>query len=556
MQIWFFLLIGCFAASGVTPNPVVKKPSDSLTTCFAAMPQRGPSAALNPDRDIEGAGPGSAFCGGEENAVPSLSRAAAQLPQFPRLSALSPPYTPSPPNFRDCSSLNLDCPRLGDENDDHNTVKNDSSSALPSAPRQADRLPSQAVGGELPQEKVQWGALLKHEFIFLSVMHSYRVATEPGTLQGIEKSTFGGYFKALGALHGWSDGDTYYETYLGHPIQGAVSSFMWVHHDKERYRNVEFGKSRDYWMSRLRAYGWSYAEIAQFKVGLLSEATIGQIDRYCCAYGFNDHIITSNGGMVWLVGEDALDKYLIRRIEDHTNNVFLRAAARTWLNPVQGMANLMSLEWPWYRENRGPLREYHGDLYPRVQEPAQTEFPVVPKFEMAAAVPELMRFGNLSCWGGGGVAGFRVTDSWQWSLEVSGCTLGESLPTNWSGDQLSWTTGPQWIRHSESRWSPHAHFRVGGQKITEKQVDPQVLSWVGGPPPLTDGENSEGQKHWESTGFSMSMGGGLDMRVTRAFAWRFANFDYVRSWLGQLNGVNFDHGFRLSMGVVLRVGTW
>jgi hypothetical protein len=52
------------------------------------------------------------------------------------------------------------------------------------------------------------------------------------------------------------------------------------------------------------------------------------------------------------------------------------------------------------------------------------------------------------------------------------------------------------------------------------------------------------------------MGGGLDMRLTRAFAWRFANFDYVRSWLGQLNGVNFDHGFRFTTGVVLRVGTW
>ena len=48
-------------------------------------------------------------------------------------------------------------------------------------------------------------------------------------------------------------------------------------------------------MSRLRAHAWSFAEIKQFKVGLISEATIGQIDRYCCVYGFNDHI-TSNGG--------------------------------------------------------------------------------------------------------------------------------------------------------------------------------------------------------------------------------------------------------------------
>jgi len=415
---------------------------------------------------------------------------------------------------------------------------------------------SAVVPHEAGEERVQWAPLLKGSLRYVAVMHGFRLATEPGTREGLHNSVVGGYFKALGALHGWSDGDTYYENYLGHPIQGSVSAYLWIHNDKERFRNIEFGMSRDYWMSRLRAYAFAWAFSEQFEIGPISEASIGQIQRYCCQYGFVDHVITPNGGMVWVLGEDILDKYLIRRIEDHTDNAFLRAAARTWLDPVQGMANLMNMEWPWYRENRGPLREYHGELYPRPSEPKQTEFPLVPKFEIAAAVPELMRFGNLSCEGGGGVAGFRMSESWQWSVEVSGCTLGNSLPTYWSGDQLSWTTGPQWIRHTQSRLSPHAHFRVGGQKITEKQVDPQVLSWVGGPPPMTDGENSEGQRHWEMTGFSMSMGGGLDVRLNAGLAWRFANFDYVRSWLGQLNGVNFDRGFRFTTGVVLRIGTW
>jgi len=412
------------------------------------------------------------------------------------------------------------------------------------------------VPHEAGKEQVQWVPLLKGSLRYLAVMQGFRLATEPGTREALHNSVVGGYFKALGALHGWSDGDTYYENYLGHPIQGSVSAYLWIHNDKERFRNVEFGMTRDYWMSRLRAYAFAWVFSEQFEIGPISEASIGQIQRYCCQYGFVDHVITPNGGMVWVLGEDILDKYVIRRIEDHTDNAFLRAAARTWLDPVQGMANLMNMEWPWYRENRGPLREYHGELYARPPEPKQTEFPLVPKFEIAAAVPELMRFGNLSCLGGGGVAGFRMTESWQWSLEVSGCTLGNSLPTNWSGDSLSWTTGPQWIRHTQSRLSPHAHFRVGGQKITEKQVDPQVLSWVGGPPPMTDGENSEGQRHWETTGVSMSMGGGLDVRLSAGLAWRFANFDYVRSWLGQLNGVNFDRGFRFTTGVVLRIGTW
>jgi hypothetical protein len=261
--------------------------------------------------------------------------------------------------------------------------------------------------------------------------------------------------------------------------------------------------------------------------------------------------------MVWVLGEDMLDKYVVRRVEDRTTNLGVRIAARVVLNPVQSFANLMNWEYPWLRENRPAPSNYAGQSYTQTErEDPRGPLPLVPKFEIGAAVPEVMRFGHLSCEGGGAVAGYRVSDSWQWTLEVSGCTLGNSLPKNWSGDALNFTTGPQWIRHTESRWSPHAHFRVGGQKITEKLVDPQKWNWIGGPPSLTDGENNAAQQHWESTGLSMSMGGGVDVRLNAGLAWRFANLDYVHSWVGQLNGVNFDQGFRFTTGVVLRLGTW
>src|SRR5262249_51338444 len=131
-----------------------------------------------------------------------------------------------------------------------------------------------------------------------------------------------------------------------------------------------------------------------------------------------------------------------------------------------------------------------------------------------------------------------------------------SLAESWSGDSLTWTTGPQWIKHSESRWSPHAHFRIGGQKVTEKQVDEQLLKWIGPSLPPSKSETNVATKHWETTGLSMSMGAGVDYRLSRAFALRFANLDYVRSWLGDLNGTNFDNGFRSTTGLVLRIGTW
>jgi hypothetical protein len=63
-------------------------------------------------------------------------------------------------------------------------------------------------------------------------------------------------------------------------------------------------------------------------------------------------------------------------------------------------------------------------------------------------------------------------------------------------------------------------------------------------------------RHWETTEFSLSVGGGLDVALTRALALRVASLDYARSWLGDLNGGNSDRGLRFSTSLVLRVGSW
>jgi hypothetical protein len=206
------------------------------------------------------------------------------------------------------------------------------------------------TASDQPRDRVQWASLMRASAMYLGVMHSFRIATEPSTRAGLHNSVFGGYFKALGAMHGWSDGDGYYENYLGHPIEGGVSAYAWIHNDP-RYRTVEFGLSRDYWMSRLRGFGYAWAFSEQFEVGLMSEASIGQIQRYCCAYGFVDHVITPVGATAWVLGGDILDRYVVRPVEDHTHNAAVRAIMRSALNPAESFANLMALQYPWHRTN-------------------------------------------------------------------------------------------------------------------------------------------------------------------------------------------------------------
>jgi hypothetical protein len=429
-------------------------------------------------------------------------------------------------------------------------------------------LPKPVVrSSDSPTSSVQWTSLLKGSMSYLGVMHSFRLGTEAGTREALNNSVVGGYFKSLGAMHGWSDGDGYYENYLGHPIEGAVSGYIWIQHDP-RYRVVQFGTDRDYWMSRLRAYAFSWAFSEQFEIGPVSEASIGQIQRYCCQYGFVDHVITPNGGLVWMLAGDAVDRYVTVPIENRVHNTNVRILARMALNPPQTFANLMMLHSPWRRENRASPTHYDGEIYLRRSESLAAAvspegksggFSVVPKFELAASLPILYQIAGLNCLGGGGIGSFRATDLRQWTVEVSGCTLGNSLPPNWSGDSLTFTVGPQWIVHTAGRWSPHAHFRVGVQKITEEHINPQLEKVVLAKVPQGADKHKYHDlytKNWETTGFSMALGGGLDVALNRALALRVANLDYTRSWLGDLNGRNFDHGLRLSTGIVLRIGTW
>lgn len=432
-----------------------------------------------------------------------------------------------------------------------------------SAPPESSIQPVQSINSTktaIPPQSVQWRSLMKNTFMFLGVMHTFRIGTEQGTRDALGNNPFSGYLNAVGALHGWSDGDGYYENYLGHPIMGAVSGYIWLHNDP-RYHYVEFGRSRDYWVSRLRAYAFAWVLSEAFEVGPVSEASIGQIQRYCCAYGFVDHVITPNGGMVWMVAGDAVDKYVVRKIEDHTRNRLARVLARGVLNPPLSFANMMAFKVPWHRENRSGIHEYNGELYhrPEYSNVGTVENSVVPRFEISATVPFFMRSGKTSCVGGGGTGGFRLAPSWQWTVEVGGCSIAGSLPKNWSGDSLTFSVGPQWIRHSTSRWTPYVHFRVGGQKVTQEYTNQALKQEILSALPSTKAASTvywDYTARYETTGLSLSMGGGVDLRLSPALALRLGSVDYIRSWLNKLNGADLRNGIRVSTGLTLRVGTW
>jgi hypothetical protein len=65
-----------------------------------------------------------------------------------------------------------------------------------------------------------------------------------------------------------------------------------------------------------------------------------------------DIVMTPLGGLGWTVGEDWLDKKVVRRVEGATNNHFLIDTARCGFNPVRAGANILHGKKPWFRASR------------------------------------------------------------------------------------------------------------------------------------------------------------------------------------------------------------
>ena len=137
---------------------------------------------------------------------------------------------------------------------------------------------------------------------------------------------------------------------------GSVTGYIQIQNDPRRI-DESLGLKKSYWVSRLKAMGWSAAYSAQFELGFLSEASLGNVGIR--PYGkaknpmaYVDLVVTPVIGTGWLVGEDAVDKYFIKRIERRLPNRLMLILVRSFLNPTRSFANILRGKWPWYRDDR------------------------------------------------------------------------------------------------------------------------------------------------------------------------------------------------------------
>ena len=213
-----------------------------------------------------------------------------------------------------------------------------------------------AAGKQEQTEKFHWKNALIQSGIFLGIQHGYRM-TQKKTRRELGGAFFRDWGKSVKGLRGWKDPDSFFINYVAHPLQGGLTGRIFVN-NSDRAKKQEFGKSRAYWISRFKAMGWSAVWSAQFELGPISEASLGNVGirekRGRSTMAFVDLVVTPTVGTGVLIGEDAIDKYILKNmVEKNARKTTAKIRIlRSVLTPTMSVANLLRGKVPWKRDDR------------------------------------------------------------------------------------------------------------------------------------------------------------------------------------------------------------
>jgi hypothetical protein len=266
---------------------------------------------------------------------------------------------------------------------DHSAVPVEGSKAAALGATDNDLNASAIILAPKPIQKqgFRWKRALFESFTLLSIEQAYVVHEDYRWVVSENGIPFNHYWRdykqSLSAQFssGWNDGDPFLYNYIGHPVQGAVTSYIQIQNDPQGEK-LEFSNSKAYWWSRVKATLWDAAYSTQWNIGPLSEVTIEKYGTHTrppwnhdgtwpcksknCFTGVGqvNLVMTPVGGLGWVLAEDLLDKHIGRRVEAATRNRFLIDVARCALNPARSAANILHGKRPWYRASRDA-----GEMY-------------------------------------------------------------------------------------------------------------------------------------------------------------------------------------------------
>jgi len=184
----------------------------------------------------------------------------------------------------------------------------------------------------------------------LMIEHGSRIVFQEKTRRELGGNFWSDYRRSVRIPGQWEDTDAWWVNYLGHPIHGAAAGYIWLDHEPRAPANISLDST--YWSSRGRALAWSAVYSVQFEIGPLSEASIGNVGMRPDTTGWVDHVVTPVGAFGLIMAEDAMDRFLVRWVEQRTRNRVFRALLRLALNPGRTLSNTSTGRAPWHRDGR------------------------------------------------------------------------------------------------------------------------------------------------------------------------------------------------------------
>ena len=221
--------------------------------------------------------------------------------------------------------------------------------ALPSHVRAQDDLPA-TFGIEDDDEGADVLGAFTASLRLLLIEHGSRIAFQGKTRRELGGNFWSDYRRSVRVPGQWGDTDAWWVNYIGHPIHGAAAGYLWLDH--EPGAPVDITPTASYWASRARAMAWAAGYSLQFELGPLSEASIGNVGMRRETTGWVDHVVTPVGALGLIVAEDALDRFLVKWLEERVRSRFTRILVRLALNPGRTLSNTSSGRPPWHRDGR------------------------------------------------------------------------------------------------------------------------------------------------------------------------------------------------------------
>jgi hypothetical protein len=331
--------------------------------------------------------------------TPSSTAHHAELPEAPRkLPAIAPPFDSmrlTSSTSLDDETASLDPPKLAFYASTAIAIQNAMRTHMPSSHLSHSDDAAPADAAELVRqleepwryEKYHWSGLIAQSLFFNVFESSWRMASDDQIRRLVARKPFWhDYFASIRQFNmgRWNDGDPFIVNYVGHPMQGAVAAYIEIQNDPTG-RQQEISATRDYWMSRFKGFLWATVFSTHSEISPLGEAGIGNeggwtypvadCHRPCAIWnpktmhytnntGWVDFIITPTVGMLWVMAEDTLDRYVSDRIQGDRRSAAFPLILRGALNPSRTMANAMRFKLPWYRDFQHGLPA-HYDLAPQ-----------------------------------------------------------------------------------------------------------------------------------------------------------------------------------------------